>query len=95
MSEPNWRMLPPPGTGGGTFTMDGRTVVVAQNGYVDVPQHHAFHMQGWITCGQVGATASRPTNALGGNHYLDTTLGYVVINDGSGNWRNPSTGGIV
>jgi hypothetical protein len=28
-------------------------------------------------------------------HFLDTTLGYIVVSDGAGNWRNPYSGAAV
>ena len=30
-----------------------------------------------------------------GIQFLDTTLGYVVVSDGSGGWRNPANGNAV
>lgn len=53
-----------------------------------------------------GTTAQRPRASDGdlptpagqlqaGIHYLDTSLGYIVISDGQGNWRNPSSGSVV
>jgi hypothetical protein len=63
---------------------------------------HEFPIQICMT----GPTSARPRagdpdmpcpNGLiqGGVHYLDTTLGYIVISDGSGNWRNPLTGAVA
>jgi len=50
-----------------------------------------------------GTTLSRPKQGdldfpigvQGGIHYLDTTLGYIVVSDGVGIWRNPATGASV
>jgi hypothetical protein len=55
-----------------------------------------------------GATSARPkagdpdmpnsnSGALpAGLFFLDTTLGYIVVSDGTpGGWRNPNTGGSV
>ena len=50
-----------------------------------------------------GTTAQRPKagdpdfpiGLPAGIHYLDTTLAYIVVSDGTGLWRNPATGAAV
>ncbi len=53
-----------------------------------------------------GPTTARPKASDGdiptpngsiqaGVAYLDTTLGYVVVSDGNGAWRNPNSGSVV
>jgi hypothetical protein len=67
--------------------------------------HHAqansrdYHIQ----IGLAGPTTARPVQGdpdfpggvPGGILYLDTTLGYIVVSDGTGLWRNPATGASV
>jgi hypothetical protein len=84
-------MIPTP-NGPASFTMDGQTVTVAANSYADVPMHRASHMTGFVSLGQVGTTANRPTNAKSGDSYIDTTITKVVMYDGNGNWRDPTSG---
>jgi hypothetical protein len=59
-----------------------------------------------IQIGLAGPTSARPQGSdadvisnqgqpQAGIQYLDTTLGYVIVADGQGNWRNPSTGSAV
>lgn len=56
-----------------------------------------------ICIGLAGPTAQRPKagdpdfliGVQAGIHYLDTTLGYIVVSDGTGLWRNPATGASV
>lgn len=59
-----------------------------------------------IQIGLAGPTSARPQGGdadvlcnqgqpQAGIQYLDTTLGYLVIADGQGNWRNPATGSAV
>jgi hypothetical protein len=50
-----------------------------------------------------GTTAQRPQlgdpdypgGVPGSIDYYDTTLTYVVVSDGKGNWRNPANGNVV
>lgn len=50
-----------------------------------------------------GTTAQRPKagdpdfsiGVQAGIQYLDTSLGYVVVSDGTGAWRNPISGAAV
>jgi hypothetical protein len=59
-----------------------------------------------IQIGLAGPTSARPQGGdadvicnqgqpVAGINFLDTTLGYIVISDGQGGWRNPSTGASV
>jgi len=59
-----------------------------------------------IQIGLAGPTSARPQGGdadvicnqgqpQAGIQYLDTSLGYVIIADGQGNWRNPATGASV
>jgi hypothetical protein len=53
-----------------------------------------------------GSTAQRPQGGDGdvvsnqgqpqaGILFLDTSLGFIVVSDGAGGWRNPATGSAV
>jgi hypothetical protein len=92
MAEPVYRMLPPPSSGGATIKISGRSASVAVDSYLDVPEHVARRLAGWVNCGQVGATSARPANAKANDHFYDTTLSAVVFYDGAGNWRDPASG---
>jgi hypothetical protein len=56
-----------------------------------------------ISVAMAGTTAQRPKQGdadfplplQGGIYYLDTTLGFVIVSDGKGAWRNPFTGALV
>jgi hypothetical protein len=86
--------------------VNGRQYSVAANSYLDAPSFDADQLQanGWLRCGRYsGPTSARPlptdADMLGGQlrdmEYFDSTLGYIVINDGSGVWRSPATGAVV
>jgi hypothetical protein len=63
-------------------------------------QHHVFQV-----C-LSGTSSQRPNagdgdmpaaagNLQAGIHFLDLSLGYIIVSDGAGNWRNPYTGAAV
>jgi hypothetical protein len=56
-----------------------------------------------IPVAMAGTSAARPKQGdpdfligvQGGVRFLDLSLGYIVISDGTGQWRNPMTGAVV
>jgi hypothetical protein len=86
----------------------GPSTAVAVGTVADVTPHDAMTptYQGWLPTGLLcGPTSARPTPGAdmpapgncvqAGIAYLDTTLAYVVVSDGAGNWLNPATGEVV
>jgi non-canonical (house-cleaning) NTP pyrophosphatase len=61
------------------------------------------HSRDYAVAIMAGPTTARPQRGdadfsigvPGGIHYLDTTLGYIVVSDGTGAWRNPATGAAI
>jgi hypothetical protein len=82
-------MAPDTRRGSGTVVIGGKTVSVANAATCDVPYEIANTLQGWINCGKVGPTSSRPTGAGNSEIYLDTTLGKYVFSNGAGLWFDP------
>jgi hypothetical protein len=90
-----------------TFQMmaDGRSGVVAAGTVklVDAQNVQANSRDYPIQIGLAGPTAARPkagdadflTGLPAGLRYLDTTLGIVVVHDGTGAFRHPITGAAV
>lgn len=98
------RMLPKVG---GAFpskpiTVNGRVYTPTAGTTVDAPAQDATVLEanfwfrtGGSNCLGVGTTAQRPTTGLfTGATYVDTTLAYSVVYDGT-TWRNPATGASV
>lgn len=81
----------------------GRTYTAVDGTTVDAPAQDVAVLtaNGWFNVGGngclgVGTTAQRPTvGILAGSTYVDTTLGYIIVADGDGNWYNPVLGGAV
>jgi hypothetical protein len=57
-----------------------------------------------ISIAMAGPTGARPQvgdpdiplgPVQGGVLFLDLTLGYIVVSDGAGGWRNPASGSVV
>jgi hypothetical protein len=88
-------MIPDGRKGGGTITLSGNKFAIAANMYADVPFEVASSLNGWTNCGKVGTTSQRPTGAESGETFVDTTVGYMIVSDGQGNWHNPITGAVV
>jgi hypothetical protein len=102
-------MLPPisiadqtitrPGNGG-----PGRTLSGTPGSYLDVSDADAIILEanGWIRIALVGPTYNRPPPtglapafcANPGTKYLDTTLGILIVFDGT-SWHNPISGAAV
>ncbi|HEY6021671.1 MAG TPA: hypothetical protein VIY48_17935 [Candidatus Paceibacterota bacterium] len=86
-----------------TIVVNGRTYTAVDGTTVDAPAQDVAVLtaNGWFLVGGngclgVGATSARPTSGyLAGSTYVDTTLGYIVVADGDGNWYNPVTGAAV
>ena len=100
------QMLPPGARATTTTVANGRTYTCALGSVLTaVPAWDADELEsnGWIKASTGGAntTANRPTTLAGGVplpvgfRFFDQSLGYEVIWDGSGSWRNPATGAAV
>jgi hypothetical protein len=83
---------------------NGQGAVAAGTVILATPHEAQVHTRDYpIQIALAGTTAQRPQAgdpdfAIGlgaGIHYLDTTLGYIVVSDGTGLWRNPATGASV
>jgi hypothetical protein len=75
----------------------------------DVPPQSAGGYPGYFQVALSGPTSARPKAGAGdmppaygnagalqaGILFLDTTLGYIVVSDGTGAWRNPNSGASV
>lgn len=79
-----------------SITINGRTYACAANSFVDVPALDAYLMgaNGWVLVAGSGTTAQRPSTPFQGTLYHDTTVGLVVVFEGSA-WRNPATGAVA
>jgi hypothetical protein len=84
----------------------GRTYQCAVGSTVTINGSDANAAQGQnlMLIAAVGPTASRPKvgdsdvpgpSSLQGLRYIDQTLGYEIVADEAGVWRNPSTGAAV
>ena len=95
-----------PGKGSFPITCSafGRNYTASGPGVVqDVPDQDAqiLGANGWQIIALVGTTAQRPNNPsmtpampFAGQEYVDTTLGAVIVFDGT-TWRNAITGAAV
>lgn len=98
------RMFPPVATNEQTRVVNGRTYTGTPGQILDVPDFDAQQLQsnGWTWVAPSGPSSSRPTSALSqglyratpGMTFLDTTLGSLIVFDGS-TWRSPATGAAV
>jgi hypothetical protein len=81
----------------GRFAMNPPTGTFFQ----DVPEADAAAMvsMGFVPTAYVGTTGQRPAriaeNALGLNVFIDTTLSKAICQDGSGVWRDITSGTAV
>jgi len=98
-------MLPPTAVSQQNRIANGRAYSGAPGAAVDIVDFDAevLAANGWIKVALSGPTTARPSATLGvsapylavaGTHYFDSTLGYVIVFDGSA-WRNPATGSAV
>lgn len=87
-----------------TYRMMATGQSVALLGTVsDLDPATAQHTPGVFQVCMSGATGARPKagdpdfqiGVQAGIHYLDTSLGYIVISDGANGWRNPASGALV
>ena len=95
-SPTNNRFLGPKG-GAATLMFNGRAYSVAAGSTIDVPNMDAqiCAANGWVQIGNgSGTTAQRPALPYVGQLYVDTTLGYMVVFEGTA-WRNPATAAVV
>lgn len=93
----------------GTIRMisPGRPVTVAKEGrtyanqgagaVIDAHESdlHALESVGYTPVAPSGATAARPLAPRKGQHFVDLTLGKVIVADIAGTWRDPLTGVAV
>ena len=56
---------------------------------------HALESAGYTAVAPSGVTSARPANPRKGQHFVDTTLGKLIVADGTGTWRDPLTGAAV
>jgi len=93
----------PSSTAQKTITINGRAYTAVAGTPVVMPDQDAAiaSANGWINSGGAqsvgsGTTAQRPkTGLFPGVTYHDSTLGYIVVWDGSGSWRHQTTGAVV
>lgn len=103
----NIRLLPPVDARYQTIALSGgRSITAAPGATVDVMESDAISLasNSWIRVAPSGTTAQRPGNTLPvagsatvlstGMHYLDTSLGKLIVWDGQA-WRDPATGNSV
>jgi hypothetical protein len=81
-----------------SIRVNGRDYTCALGSEISVPDCDGAVMlsNGWTAAssGGSGATAARPSNPGRGQHFHDTTLGFVIVFDGKV-WRNPNSGAAV
>ena len=98
------RLLPPPAARS-PIRVNGRTYLPTAAAFQDVPDVDApaLTANGWVLVAPVGTSSERPVPGDGtvpagatlrGTEFIDTTLGAVVVHDGSV-WRNALTGAAV
>lgn len=56
---------------------------------------NALESAGYTPVAPSGATSARPASPRKGQHFVDTTLGKVIVADATGIWRDPITGAAV
>ena len=61
-----------------------------------------LNANGWLQVAKVGPTLARPVHNISvvgdtfkGLRFIDTTLGYEIVLDTGGTWRNPVTNAAV
>ncbi len=90
------RMLTPQKTV--TIVKEGR-VYQSQGAGTAIDAHesdlHALDSAGYTPVAPSGATAARPAAPRKGQHFVDLTLGKLIVADGAGSWRDPITGAAV
>ena len=85
-----------------SMVANGRTYSAAAGQPLDVPDFDAgvLEANSWIRVAPSGPTTARPAGAIGlypasrGATFFDTTLGKIIICDGTV-WRDPATGSAV
>ena len=98
------RVLAPPTARSALTLANGTTIAQVPGTLLDTADYIAEYLisNGWIRAGTVGSTASRPSSnpnsgtysAQAGSQHVDTSLGIVVIHDGT-TWRSPLTGAVA
>jgi hypothetical protein len=98
-------MLPPTKIAQQSAVINGRSYASTPGNVVDVVDADAAQLcaNGWIKVAFSGPTSGRPGTsqangmyfvAAAGTHFFDTTLGKLVVFDGS-TWRDPNNGNAV
>lgn len=93
------RLMPPADGLRPSIKVNGRDYTCALGAVIDVPDADGQVMManGWTEAangGGAGTTAQRPTNAVRGQEFHDTTVGKLIRYDGK-LWRNPDTGASI
>lgn len=103
---PTIRVLSPATACSPITTANGQSFAQVPGTLLDIDAHIAEYLiaNGWLRVGTVGPTASRPSSSIAstvgvylaqaGSQHMDTTLGALVIHDGT-TWRNPLTGAVA
>jgi len=100
-----FRMLPPVSVGEQTRVINGRTYSASPGVALDIFDSDAqtLSANGWLKVALSGPSSARPSPnpngtppylAAAGFHYIDTTLGKLVVFDGQV-WRDPLTGNAI
>jgi hypothetical protein len=98
---PNIRVFPGAGAPNPmTIVGTQRKYTFTAGSFLDVPDFdaqmlaHAGHIIGASRSGSVGPTSGRPSAPGRGDQYTDTTVGAIIIFNGS-SWVNSTTGAVV
>lgn len=98
MATMTTRLIPPGDGLHNTIKVNGRTYTGVVGGTLDVSDHDALVMvsNGWLSvaaAATTGTTTQRPAAPSNGQHYVDTTLGALILFDTKGNrWVHSITG---
>ena len=77
---------------------DGRAYTsLGAGGVIDAHESdlHALESAGYTPVAPSGATSARPASPRKGQHFVDTTLGKLIVADATGTWRDPISGAAV
>jgi hypothetical protein len=97
----NFRMLPPPAVINQTIVANGRSYTGEPGSVFDIVDCDAVMLSanGWTKVALSGPTSARPSTnppyvAAPGLQFFDTSLGKIIIFDGTV-WRDPVNGNAV
>jgi hypothetical protein len=85
---PNVRLLPPTNVQQQKIIVNGRPYAAAPGAVLDAPDFDTAMLcaNGFTRVAEVGPTSARPAKPFKGSHYVDTTVGAIIISDGA-TWR--------